>query len=128
MIRVWAYARFSSDLQNDKSNADQHRENRGFSERQEGWTITREFQDAAVSGPSLMRPEFQAMMRGAIARECDIVLAESLDRFSRDQEHIAGIYKQLAFVGVRIFTVNYGEITQMHVGLLGTMSALYLKD
>jgi DNA invertase Pin-like site-specific DNA recombinase len=43
------------------------------------------------------------------AGECDIVLAESLDRFSRDQEHVAGFYKQLAFVGVRIFTVNYGE-------------------
>lgn len=64
MIRVFTYARFSSDLQNDKSNADQHRENRAFAARQDGWTITREFEDAAISGASLMRPDFQAMMRG----------------------------------------------------------------
>jgi hypothetical protein len=43
------------------------------------------------------------------AAECDIVLGGIAGRFSRDQQHVAGLYKQLAFVGVRIFTVNYGE-------------------
>ena len=58
----------------------------------------------------------------------DIVLAEGLDRLSRDQERTAGLFKQLAFVGVRLVTVAEGEIGELHVGLKGTMNALYLKD
>ena len=48
--------------------------------------------------------------------------------FSRDQEDIAGLYKQLAFAGVRLVTVAEGEISELHVGLKGTMNALFLKD
>jgi len=58
----------------------------------------------------------------------DIVLAESLDRFSRDQEHIAAFYKQASFAGARIVTLADGEVSELHVGLKGTMGALYLKD
>jgi len=36
-------------------------------------------------------------MADAQARRFDIVLAESLDRISRDQEDIAGVYKRLTF-------------------------------
>ena len=55
-------------------------------------------------------------------------MAEGLDRLSRDQEHTAGLFKQLAFAGVRLVTVAEGEIGELHVGLKGTMNALYLKD
>ena len=58
----------------------------------------------------------------------DIVLAESLDRISRDREEIAGIYKRLTFAGVRMVTLSEGEINELHIGLKGTMGALYLKD
>ena len=47
---------------------------------------------------------------------------------SRDQEHIAAFYKQTRFAGVRVVTVAEGEITELHIGLKGTMSALFLKD
>ena len=58
----------------------------------------------------------------------EVVLAESLDRLSRDQEHIAGFFKQASFAGVRIVTLAEGEVSELHVGLKGTMGALYLKD
>ena len=57
-----------------------------------------------------------------------MVIAKSLDRFSRDQEHIAAFYKQMTFAGVSVVTLAEGEITELHVGLKGTMSALFLKD
>jgi hypothetical protein len=57
-----------------------------------------------------------------------IVLAESLDRLSRDQEDIAGLYKRLSFAGVRIVTLSEGDINEMHIGFKGTMGALFLKD
>jgi site-specific DNA recombinase len=56
------------------------------------------------------------------------VLAESLDRFSRDQEDTAGLFKRLTFAGVNIVTLAEGEITHLHIGFKGTMNALFLKD
>src|SRR3954469_7243657 len=67
-------------------------------------------------------------MRDALDRQFDIVLAESLDRFSRDQEDTAGLFKRLTFLGVRIVTLAEGEISHLHVGFKGTMNAIYLKD
>jgi hypothetical protein len=58
----------------------------------------------------------------------DVVVAESLDRISRDQEHIAAFHKQMTFLGIPVITVAEGEISELHIGLKGTMSALYLKD
>lgn len=86
------------------------------------------FTDAAVSGATALRPGYQALLAMLRAGGADVVLAESLDRFSRDQEHVAAFYKQAAFAGVRVMTLAEGEISELHVGLKGTMGALYLKD
>jgi hypothetical protein len=51
-----------------------------------------------------------------------------MDRLSRDQEDIAGLFKRMAFAGVRIVTLSEGDVTHLHVGLKGTMNALFLKD
>jgi DNA invertase Pin-like site-specific DNA recombinase len=67
-------------------------------------------------------------MRDALKGRFDIVLAEALDRFSRDQEDTAGLFKRLTFAGVNIVTLAEGDITHLHVGLKGTMNALFLKD
>jgi hypothetical protein len=71
-----------------------------------------------------MRPGIQALMRAALAGTVDVVMAESLDRFSRDQEDTAGLFKRLTFSGVRIVTVSEGDIGHLHVGLKGTMCPL----
>ena len=52
----------------------------------------------------------------------------ALDRFSRDQEHIARFYKRASFAGVRIVTLAEGQISKLNIGPKGTMGALYLKD
>ena len=127
MIRVAIYARYSSDNQRDASIADQLRLCRLFAER-EAWTVVEEYSDHAVSGATLLRPGFQALMRDAVRRQFNVVIAESLDRFSRDQEDTAGLFKRLTFVDVRVITVSEGEINHLHVGLKGTMNALFLKD
>jgi DNA invertase Pin-like site-specific DNA recombinase len=126
-LRVVLYARYSSEQQRDASITDQLRDCRRFAEQQ-GWTVTKEYSDAAMSGATILRPGFQALMRDALAKRFDIVLAESLDRFSRDQENTAGLFKRLSFVGVNIVTLAEGEIGHLHVGLKGTMNALYLKE
>jgi site-specific DNA recombinase len=126
-MKVAIYARYSSDNQRDASIADQLRICREFAARQ-GWTVVQEFTDHAISGATLLRSGFQRLMRDALNRQFDVVLAESLDRFSRDQEDTAGLFKRLTFAGVNIVTLAEGDITHLHIGFKGTMNALFLKD
>ncbi len=126
-MKVAIYARYSSENQRDASIADQFRICREFAQRQ-GWHIAAEYSDHAISGATIMRPGFQAMMREALQKKVDIVMAEALDRFSRDQEDTAGLFKRLTFAGVNIVTLAEGDITHLHIGLKGTMNALFLKE
>ena len=126
-MKVAIYARYSSDNQREASIADQLRVCREFAARQ-GWTVVEEFSDHAISAATLLRSGFQALMRDALNGRFDVVLAEALDRFSRDQEDTAGLFKRLTFAGVNIVTLAEGDITHLHVGLKGTMNALFLKD
>lgn len=75
-----------------------------------------------------MRPGVQSLLRDAQERNFEIVLTESLNRLSRDQEDIAGVYKRLRFAAVRMVTFSEGDIAELHIGFKGTMGALYLKD
>ena len=126
-MKVALYARYSSDSQRDASIADQLRICRAHAERQ-GWTIFEEYTDHAISGASLLRPGIQAMMVDAQQSRFQVVIAEAMDRLSRDQEDIAGLFKRLAYGEVKIVTLSEGEVTPLHVGLKGTMNALFLKD
>src|SRR5690349_16752797 len=124
--RCAIYARYSSDNQREASIEDQVRICRERAER-ESWEIAAVLPDYATSGASLLRPGFQALLEMVRGQRVDVVLAESLDRFSRDQEHIAGFFKQARYAGVRVVTLAEGEISELHIGLKGTMGALYLK-
>ena len=126
-MRAVIYARYSSDLQTDASIEDQTRLCRKLAE-QNGWQIAKVYSDAAMSGASHLRPGYQKILEDARARAFDVVIAEGLDRISRDQEHIAAFYKQMSFQGIPVVTVAEGEISELHIGLKGTMSSLFLKD
>jgi site-specific DNA recombinase len=125
--RCIVYARFSSDLQRDQSIDDQVRVCRARADR-EGWTVVDVLPDYATSGSNILRPGFQALAERVRNRAVDVVLTESLDRLSRDQEHIAGFYKQARFANCRIVTLSEGEVSELHIGLKGTMGALFLRD
>ncbi|PQZ47257.1 recombinase family protein [Ochrobactrum sp. MYb15] len=128
MTRVALYARYSSDNQREASIEDQLRICREQAKR-ERWKIVGTYKDAGISGASMiLRPGIQALLQDAQAGQFDIVLAEALDRISRDQADVATFYKHLKFAGVPIVTLSEGEISELHVGLKGTMNALFLKD
>src|SRR5512137_2424754 len=99
MPRVALYARYLSDRQSEHSIEDQLRICREHADRQ-GWTVLATFQDAALSGSSTQWPGFQALHAAMRRGDIDIVLAEALDRFSRDQEHVAAFHKLAAFASV----------------------------
>src|SRR3954454_23520217 len=121
------YARYSSDAQREASIEDQVRLCRELAERQ-GWAVVEICADHALSGASTLRPGYQRLLEDVRTRRFEVVVAEALDRLSRDQEHTAGLFKQLSFAGVRLVTLAEGEVGELHVGLKGTMNALFLRD
>jgi site-specific DNA recombinase len=128
MLRAALYARYSSDNQREASIDDQLRLCREHAAR-EGWAIAKSYSDAAISGASLiLRPGIKQLLADAQRGEFEIVLAEALDRLSRDQEDVAGLFKRLRFAGVKIVTLSEGTVDELHVGLKGTMNALFLRD
>jgi site-specific DNA recombinase len=127
MSRVAIYARFSSEMQRDASIEDQIRLCQERANR-EGWRVIETFTDRAMSGASMLRPGLQSLIDGATEGRFETILAEALDRLSRDQADIAALYKRLSFAGVQIVTLSEGEISELHVGLKGTMNQLFLKD
>lgn len=126
-MRAVIYARYSSDLQREESIEDQVRLCRQRAAN-EGWDVNHTYSDRALSGSSRFRPAYQDLLNDARARKFDIVVAEALDRLSRDQEDVANLFKTLTFAGIRLITLAEGEISELHVGLKGTMNALFLKD
>ena len=126
--RAAIYARYSSELQNDRSIEDQIAVCRTKAER-EGWNVAHLFEDRARSGASVLgRDGLARLMEAAKAGLFEVVLVESLDRISRDQEDMAAIYKRLTFQGVDVVTVHEGKADQIQVGIRGIVSALYLTD
>lgn len=58
----------------------------------------------------------------------DVILVEALDRLSRDQEDLAGIWKRLNFLGIELRAVHDGKADQIQIGIRGLVGALYLQD
>ncbi len=128
MILAALYARYSSDLQSAASIEDQFRICGDHAERAD-WTVVDTYRDAAISGDSMiLRPGIQALLADARAGAFDVIVAEALDRLSRDQADVSALFKHLPFARVMIVTLSEGEINELHVGLKGSMNALFLKD
>ncbi len=88
MTRAAVYARYSSDNQRDASIEDQVRQCRARIDRGD-WTLTQVYSDAAISGATVLRPGYQKLLEESRNGAFDVVVAEALDRLSRDQEDIA---------------------------------------
>src|SRR5262245_22370421 len=126
-MRAVIYARYSSDNQRESSIEDQIEICRRYIDRH-GWTLVRTYQDRALSGASDQRPAYQQMLADAEANRFDVVVTEALDRLGRRLSDVARLHDHLEFRGVALHAINIGQVTTMHVGLLGTMAQLYLSD
>lgn len=128
--RIAIYARYSTDLQNPSSIDDQVTLCRSLISDQlnsdpHAATV---FSDAALSGASMERPGILRLLAAAKTGRINLVVAEGLDRLSRNMKDIAAIHEMLGYHGASIWTAHEGRITELHVGLKGTMNALFLRD
>ena len=121
-----SHARYSSDNQSEASIDDQVRICRARAEREAG-TVVEVYADHALSGATT---NGQASRRwgGCPRWSPGRGSGGALDRISRDQEHTAGIWKTLEFAGTKLITLSEGLVSELHVGLRGTMNAMFLKD
>ncbi len=82
-MRAGIYARFSSDLQDNRSITDQVSLARKYAETR-GFKTAGVYEDAAISGASVVnRPGLQRLLGDAGAGKLDVLVTESLDRLSR---------------------------------------------
>jgi site-specific DNA recombinase len=102
MKRTAIYARFSTELQNERSIEDQTVLCRSYAERN-GWSVVAVYHDRARSGASIYgRDGLMRLIDATRDGKFDLILVEALDRLSRDQEDLAGIWKRLNFLGVEL--------------------------
>ncbi|MCL8486234.1 recombinase family protein [Bradyrhizobium denitrificans] len=122
------YARFSTDLQNERSIEDQVSLCQSYAER-EGLEVINIHEDRARSGGSVMgRDGLLRLLDQARDRCFEVVIVEALDRLSRDMEDLAGIHKRLSFLGIEIRAVHEGMVNTVLVGLRGLVGQLYRED
>jgi site-specific DNA recombinase len=128
MKKVAIYARFSTDLQNERSIEDQIALCRSYASR-EGMRVVEIYEDRARSGGSIMgRDGLLRLLDRARDRSFDVIIVEALDRLSRDMEDLAGIHKRLSFLGIEIRAVHEGVVNTVLVGLRGLVGQLYRED
>ena len=105
-MRAAIYARYSSDLQREASIADQIRLWEELVNRN-GWATVEIYRDQAISGSTITnRPGMRELLADAKKAKFDVVVAEALDRLSRDQEDIAAIFKRLRHWEIAIVTLS----------------------
>ncbi len=128
MKKAAIYARFSTDLQNERSIEDQVALCRNYAAR-EGMNVTEVYEDRARSGGSILgRDGLLRLMDRARDRSFEVIVVEALDRLSRDMEDLAGIHKRLSFLGIEIRAVHEGVVNTVLVGLRGLVGQLYRED
>jgi DNA invertase Pin-like site-specific DNA recombinase len=101
---------------------------RSYAERI-GLAIVAEYIDVAVSGRNEGRPQLQALMRAARAREFACVLVWKFDRFARSVAHLLHALDEFNHLGIRFISLQDQIDTQSPMGkamftIIGAMAEL----
>ena len=119
--RAAIYARVSTDGQTTEN---QLRELRLVAERN-GWPIVQEVVDQGISGAKgrEQRPAFNALWKGAIRREFDVVMVWAVDRLGRSLSHLVNFLSEIHAKKVDLFIHQQGIDTTTPAGkaLFGMM-------
>lgn len=122
------YARFSTELQNEKSTEDQIALCRAYAARHQ-LDVVATFEDKARSGASVFgRDGLMQLMDAARQHRFTVVIVEALDRLSRDMEDLAGIHKRLSFQGIEIQAVHDGTADSILIGIRGLVGQMQRED
>ncbi len=112
--RVAIYTRVSTDGQ---TVSNQLRELRAVATRH-GWRVVKEFNDKGISGANgrEKRPGFDALCKGAVRRDFDLVMAWSVDRLGRSLQHLVSFLSDIHANGVDLYLHQQGIDTTTPTG------------
>jgi DNA invertase Pin-like site-specific DNA recombinase len=129
-----AYARMSTELQNERSPEDQVRVCRDRAAA-DGAVIPDDnvFIDRAVSGTKPDRDALAELKNAAKAKRFTVLYFEDLSQLSRESTHLMAMLKQLVYDGVRVVSVNEGidssnESWHVLATILGLQHEQYVQD
>jgi DNA invertase Pin-like site-specific DNA recombinase len=127
------YARFSSSRQDERSIDDQVRRCRAHLGIESAEAEVLVFADYAVSGASLIRPGFEALMAAVNAGTVGSIVTEDISRISRDLADAAQIFKRLQYARVPLISVADGIDTstkhaKLTYAIKSLVADLYLDD
>jgi DNA invertase Pin-like site-specific DNA recombinase len=128
--RIGLYARYSSDIQAPTSIEDQVRACREFIAKTfpDRPVEIAVFADAAISAATLNRPGIQRLIHHVRGGQIDVVVAEGIDRLSRSMADMANLFDLLVNANVELHTLHEGIVSDLHIGMKGTMNRVHLKD
>ena len=126
-LRVAIYARHSTHMQAGSAE-DQIARCISLVEQQDGMVAGIYRDEARTGATTTRRKGINRLVSDAGAERFDAVLFEDLSRLSRDIADTATVFRVLTFAGIALHSVTEGRINELHIGLKGTMNALYLKD
>ena len=112
--RVAIYARVSTDKQSTTQQLNELRAVAGH----HGWQITGEYVDHGISGSKgrEQRPQLDALLKGAVRREFDVIASWSVDRLGRSLQHLLGILEEIHGNGVDLYLHQQGVNTTTPAG------------
>ncbi|MBT4701978.1 MAG: recombinase family protein [Rhodospirillaceae bacterium] len=112
--RIAIYTRVSTDGQTVDN---QLIELRAVAERH-GWEVVETFSDNGVSGTKGRegRPAFDAMCKGAVRRDFDVIMAWSVDRLGRSLQHLVTFLGEIHSKGVDLYLHQQGIDTTTPAG------------
>lgn len=119
---VLLYGRFSSDLQNPKSAADQHAEGELFAGRH-GWKVAGKYADHGETGRSVVnRPGLLQMLDDAISNERQAIIVEDISRLGRNAADLHIIANRLKEAKVLIITFTSGVMSGLDLSIRASMA------
>src|SRR5258708_14992399 len=129
-MRAALYSRFSTDRQKGASIEDQFRVCERLAE-QNGFAVVARFSDAAISGGTTQRPEYQALLAGARHGDFNVIVAEDQSRLWRNMAEQAPRLAELSDLGVHVVTQDLDtrlESAELLGSVSGAMNSIYRKE
>ena len=118
-MRAALYARYSTERQSEASIEDQLRVCERLAARHEFQVVAR-FRDAAISGGTIRRPGYQAMLAAARRDEFDVIVAEDTSRLWRLLAEQAPRLAELEDLGIHVVTHDLDTRSES-AGVLGAV-------
>jgi DNA invertase Pin-like site-specific DNA recombinase len=114
--RVAIYCRVSTSSQ---STENQRHELQRVAEAR-GWNVVQRYSDDGISGSKARsdRPGLDAMLKGAVRREFDVLAVWSIDRLGRSLKHLIEIVNDLKSVGIELYVHQEGMDTTTAAGMM----------